>query len=295
MGDGPAAALSIGRYMKPADRSFRKLKFITLILAFLIPMAAAAQISAEEAIEVISAPEPGECSLPTPESRNPKPETPTPYRFQATDIIAPGVMIGLGIAGLEWSVLKHANQSVEDALWNGRKSQIRVDDYIQALPTVATYGLNLCGVKGLHDYVDLTIITGTAFLLTETVLFPTKDFIREKRPNSNRFNSFPSGHTARAFAGAEIMRREFWHVSPWIGVSGYLAATATGFMRLYNGAHWLTDVIAGAGLGIICAEAAYWLYPAITKTLFPKRYNANIFLSPVASTSSMGMALSVTF
>lgn len=265
-------------------------------------MAAAAQISAEGAIEVISAPDPVECSLPKPETRNQKPETRfpkpdprNPYRFRATDLIAPGVLISLGIAGLEWKGLRHINKKVEDALWAGREKHIRIDDYMQALPTVATYGLNLCGVKGLHDYIDLTIITGTAFLLTEAILLPTKDFINEERPRGNSFNSFPSGHTARVFAGAEIMRREFRHVSPWIGVTGYLAATATGFMRLYNGAHWLTDVLAGAGIGILCAEAAYWLYPAITKALFPKRYDANIFLSPTASPSSLGLALSVTF
>lgn len=219
-----------------------------------------------------------------------------PYRFKATDVIAPAVLVGIGVAGLEWKGLKKVNHKVTDALRGDGHGKIRIDEATQLLPLVANYGLNLCGVKGLHDYVDLTIITATAGLLLAAVVYPVKDFVVSPRPAGDpRVNSFPSGHTAWAFMGAEIMRREFRHVSPWIGVSGYVVATATAFLRLYNGAHWLTDVLAGAGIGILSAEAAYWLYPAITKHLFPKRYDKNIFLSPVASRNSFGMAFSMTF
>ena len=219
-----------------------------------------------------------------------------PFRFHATDLIAPAIMVGVGIAGLEVKGLKNINHKVSDALWDhGSHKRIRIDEVTQVLPMAGSYLLNLCGVKGLHDYVDLTIITGTASLMLAAVVYPTKDFVHSARPDNSNFNSFPSGHSAWAFMGAEIMRREYRHVSPWIGVSGYLVATGTAFLRLYNGAHWLTDVLAGAGIGILCAEAAYWLYPAITKHIFPKRYNSNIFLSPTASRNSFGFAASISF
>ena len=224
------------------------------------------------------------------------PESGNPYRFRATDLIAPVAMIGLGVAGLEWKGLKNVNHKVTDALWGDGHGKIKIDDFTEYLPAAATYGLNLCGVKGLHNYRDLTIIMGTAYLMMAAIVYPTKDFVYSPRPGGDpRVNSFPSGHSAWAFTGAEIMRREFWHVSPWIGVSGYLVATGTAFLRLYNGAHWLTDVVAGAGIGILCAEAAYWLYPAITKHLFPSQYKANVFLSPTAGLNSFGMAASITF
>lgn len=220
----------------------------------------------------------------------------TLYTFRATDLIAPAAMIGLGIAGLEWKGLKSVNHKVTDALWGDGHKKIKIDNITEYLPAVATYGLNLCGVRGEHDYIDLTIIMGTAYLMMAAIVYPTKDFVHSPRPGDDpRVNSFPSGHAAWAFTGAEIMRREFWKVSPWIGVSGYLIATGTAFLRLYNGAHWLTDVVAGAGIGILCAEAAYWLYPAITKHLFPGRYNKNIFLSPTATTTSVGLACAITF
>ena len=33
---------------------------------------------------------------------------------------------------------------------------------------------------------------------------------------------------ALAFASAEFLRREYWNVSPWIGIAGYAVATGTG-------------------------------------------------------------------
>ena len=219
----------------------------------------------------------------------------SPYRFRATQLIAPAVLIGAGVIGLESDWLKHRNSETKDELQEHPHSRLGVDDFTQYAPLAATYGLRLCGIKGVHDYVDLTIISATAYLLTSATVFGVKTLTRVERPDGSTANSFPSGHTASAFAGAEILRREYWNVSPWIGVAGYAVAAGTGFLRMYNNRHWLTDVIAGAGFGILCAEAAYWLYPFITKTFFRKRYDANVFLSPYVSADSKGLALQLTF
>lgn len=78
-------------------------------------------------------------------------------------------------------------------------------------------------------------------------------------------------------------------------MAGYAVAAGTGFFRMYNNRHWLTDVIAGAGFGILAAQAAYWLYPAITKALFRKRREKNICLAPYMSAESRGLCLNITF
>jgi membrane-associated phospholipid phosphatase len=53
-----------------------------------------------------------------------------------------------------------------------------------------------------------------------------------------------------------------------------VVATGTGFFRMYNDRHWLTDVAAGAGIGILCTKTAYWLYPKC-KTFKKKKQNVS--------------------
>ena len=218
-----------------------------------------------------------------------------PYKFQATQLIAPAVLLGVGVAGLEWKWWRGIIRDVKDDLQKDSHGRLSFDDWLEFAPALAGYGMNLFGFRGKHNVADATIIYGTAYVLLAATGLTMKYSIYSPRPNDKNTHSFPSGHTAIAFCGAELLRREYWDVSPWIGVAGYAAAAVTGFMRLYNNAHWLNDVLAGAGLGILCAEAAYWLYPVITKTFFKKRYDANIFLAPSVSTRNFGVACAITF
>lgn len=216
-----------------------------------------------------------------------------PYKFHVKEIIVPASLITLGSLGLTSWAKKHINQPVRDALQGNGHKKFGIDNITLWLPAAAGYGMNLFGFKGKHNIADATILYATAFILVEATNLTLKHTIHSERPNHKNNLSFPSGHTQIAFCGAELLRREYWDVSPWIGVGGYVVAAATGFMRLYNNAHWLNDVVAGAGLGILCAEAAYWLYPVITKTFFKKRYDANIFLSPAVSTNHLGLSLAI--
>lgn len=218
-----------------------------------------------------------------------------PYKFNGKQLIVPGALITVGSIGLTNFWKKHVNEPLKDDLQKNGHHKLSFDNYLEFVPAIAGYGMNLFGFKGIHNVADATIIYATTYLLVAATLIPLKYSIDSPRPNLKNNHSFPSGHTTIAFAGAELLRREYWNVSPWIGVGGYLVATATAFMRLYNNAHWLNDVIAGAGLGILCAEAAYWLYPVITKSIFKKRYNANVFLAPSVNTRQLGLSCAINF
>jgi membrane-associated phospholipid phosphatase len=88
--------------------------------------------------------------------------------------------------------------------------------------------------------------------------------VNRTRPNGEE-ESFPSGHTAKAFMGATLLAHEYGNRSIWIPIAGYTAATATGFMRVLNNRHYLSDVLVGAAVGILTAELAYWATDAIFK------------------------------
>lgn len=219
----------------------------------------------------------------------------SPYKFKPLQLIVPGTLIGVGIIGLESDWLKFQNREIRNELQENIDHRLTIDDFTQYAPMAATYGLNLCGIKGKHGYGDLTIILGTAYALMGTTVYAMKNITKVERPDGSARNSFPSGHTATAFMGAELLRREYWDVSPWIGVAGYAVAAGTGFFRMYNNRHWLTDVIAGAGIGILSVQAAYWLYPIITKTFFRKQYLKNTYISPYVSEYSKGVSCTITF
>jgi undecaprenyl-diphosphatase len=72
-----------------------------------------------------------------------------------------------------------------------------------------------------------------------------------------RARSFPSGHTASAFAlcvatGRLVRRR-------WAWVGGALLACAVGFSRVWVGAHYPLDVLGGAAVGLVTGEVAFRL------------------------------------
>lgn len=219
----------------------------------------------------------------------------SPYRIKPLQVLVPSTLITFGIIGLDSDWLISRNNELRDELQEHKRKKMTVDNFTQYAPLAATYGLRLCGVKGKHGYADLTIIAGTAYALMGLSVNIMKRTTKVERPDGSTRNSFPSGHTATAFAGAELLRKEYWDVSPWIGVAGYTVAIGTGFFRMYNNRHWLTDVIAGAGIGIISTEAAYWLYPAMSKAFFRKRYRMNTYLTPYLSSESKGLSCSLTF
>lgn len=176
-------------------------------------------------------------------------------------------------------------------------------ELIWSVPVARWLSLNW-NVNGYHSQIDASRLgfgknhnTFSWSTLLNANFSPTRHFMIQlnARPDGSSRNSFPSGHTATAFVGAELLRREYWEVSPWIGVAGYAVAAGTGFFRMYNNRHWLTDVLSGAGIGILSVEAAYWLYPTISKTFFRKRYLKNLRLSPYASPQEKGLACSIVF
>ena len=219
----------------------------------------------------------------------------TPYHFSLKQVVIPAALLGVGIIGLESDWLKYQNHEIRNEMQESIDQKITIDDFSQYAPMAAVYGLNLCGIRGKHDFIDRTIILATAYSLMGITVNVLKTNINVERPDGSSLNSFPSGHTATAFMGAEFLRREYWDVSPWIGVAGYAVAAGTGFFRMYNNRHWLTDVLAGAGVGILSTEAAYWLYPVLAKTLFPGRWKKNTFVTPYYSGQGVGVSGVIRF
>jgi len=65
-------------------------------------------------------------------------------------------------------------------------------------------------------------------------------------------DAFPSGHTTMAFALATSLADELRR--PWVTVGLMTAAAGTGWSRVNDNKHWLSDVVASAALGVTAAQ-----------------------------------------
>jgi len=192
-------------------------------------------------------------------------------QFKAKQLIIPVALIGYGIIGIGSDQLEAFNFEIREEVKENIDRKFSIDDFSQYVPVASIYALGAIGIKGKNNIRDKSIIVATSYLIMGLTVNSLKKITKVERPDGSGFNSFPSGHTATAFMGAELLYQEYKDVSIWYGISGYVVATGTGVFRMYNNRHWFTDVVAGAGIGILSAKAGYWLYPAINKLLVSKK------------------------
>ena len=135
-----------------------------------------------------------------------------------------------------------------------------IDDYTQFFGPAMVVGLKLGGYEGRSDWPRLLASAGMSYLIMAGLVNGIKYTAKEMRPDGSTANSWPSGHTATAFVGASMLHKEYGLTrSPWWSVAGYGVATATGVMRVLNNRHWISDVMSGAGIGIMSTELGYAL------------------------------------
>lgn len=217
-------------------------------------------------------------------------------KFKFKQLIIPTVLIGYGVIGIESDGLKLFNTEIKEEVNENIDEKITVDDFSQYLPAASVYGLNALGIKGKHNLKDRTIILGTSYLLMSASVLSLKSITKVERPDGSAFNSFPSGHTATAFAGAEFLWQEYKDVSVWYGISGYIVAAGTGAFRIYNDKHWLTDVVAGAGIGILSTKVAYWMNPWMQEKIFKsKEKKTTSIMAPFYNGKQLGIGFIKTF
>ena len=92
-----------------------------------------------------------------------------------------------------------------------------------------------------YDFAQAMIVTGAYTSIL-------KYSVGRERPDGSNSLSFPSGHTSSAFSLAAVANRHYgWKV----GVPAYVLASGIGLSRIEKDKHYLSDVLAGATLGII--------------------------------------------
>ena len=143
--------------------------------------------------------------------------------------------------------------------------QYHYDDYTQYAPAALMVGLKACGYEGRSSWSRMLVSDAFSVASMATLVNGIKYSAQRLRPDASTYNSFPSGHTATAFMTATMLHKEYEGRNKWISIGGYSLAALTGVSRVMNNRHWMTDVMAGAVIGIGSVHLGYFITDKIFK------------------------------
>ncbi|RLD90220.1 MAG: hypothetical protein DRJ09_04960, partial [Bacteroidetes bacterium] len=162
------------------------------------------------------------------------------------------ITIGSIISGSTFE--KNLQTNLRNAV--GNDYEFRIDDYLLFVPVAELYIADIVGAKSKNHWFDQTKYLLISNILTAGITHGLKFAVGKSRPNGGT-HSFPSWHTTFAFTNATVVYNEFIDSSPALAYSGYLFSTTTGVFRMVNNKHWLSDVMVGAGIGILVTNLVY--------------------------------------
>lgn len=216
-------------------------------------------------------------------------ETKKSYSLLKRSII-PTILIvgGTAISG------SHFEKNIKTKIRNqvGNNYEFKIDDYMVYAPIVELYLADILGAKSKNHWFDQTKYLVFSNLLSGGITHGIKQIIDKERPNGQHY-SFPSGHTEFVFTNATVLKNEFKDTSPLLAYSGYGFGIATGAFRMINNKHWFSDVLAGAGIGILATEIVYHFEPL--KNFNPFKKSKNISIVPSFGSNNYSVYCSYKF
>ncbi|MDR1380542.1 MAG: phosphatase PAP2 family protein [Tannerella sp.] len=219
------------------------------------------------------------------------------FNGKGSKFIIPAIFIAYGTAArFDELPVRQWDYDINNEIRKRAGKHLPVDNYLEVATPLLAFGLDFIpGIESRHNLRDRTLIMATSYLITGAVVWTIKETVPVVRPRGWLDDAFPSGHTAIAMTGAHIMYKEYKDVSPWIGISGYVMAAGTGFFRMHNNAHWFSDVVMGAGAGLLSAEIGYMMLP-VWHTLFGfESGDRAISALPVIGVQNYGIAFVYQF
>lgn len=209
--------------------------------------------------------------------------------FESRSFIAPVCLMSTGLLLISNNLFdRHDVKRIAAETFKGFDHSL--DDYLQYAPAAAVYLIDLCGYRSANNFLKRSVILAEAEIMMLASVHTLKLASHVLRPDGSNHESFPSGHTAQAFVAASFLAHEYGKRSPWIAVAGYTAAAVTGCMRILNNRHWASDVLFGAGIGILCTELAYRLNRNSVM-----KFNSKLALLPSMGNKQYGASLHWAF
>ena len=203
-------------------------------------------------------------------------------------MIFPTALITSGLIVKESSFRKSFKDDIQNSKW---RTNTQIDNYIQYAPMAEMYIVDISLSKTKKEVFQQTKNLIISQLFTAVIVQTLKMSTNITRPNGAA-HSFPSGHTSVAFTGATALYLEYRDTNPFIAYSGYGFSTATGILRITNNKHWLSDVLVGAGIGMLSAQLTWYINPF--KNWNPYK-NSKVAVYPFVNALDTSAGLCMTF
>lgn len=175
---------------------------------------------------------------------------------------APKLILPLSLVAIG-GIVKETNfrEYFQDKVQNSRfRTSTTVDDYLQYVPIAQMYVADIYSTKTKNEIFQQTKNLAIAEIFTAIIVQSIKHSTNVRRPNGHEF-SFFSGHTSQAFTGATALYLEYKDSNKLFALSGYGFSSVTGMLRITNNKHWLSDVLVGAGIGMLSARLTWYIDP----------------------------------
>lgn len=180
-----------------------------------------------------------------------------PRQITIQSFIIPAGLITTGALGISGKFIIPDEKIKRARDRNFATFHTSLDNYLQFAPMAAGYAALINNKQhSFWKYTEKVVVTE---VVVNAFVQSVKHITKVPRPDDGSPTSFPSGHTAQAFAGAVIFSDEFAQHNVWLAIASYTSATAVGMLRILNNRHWASDVIAGAGFGMASAKLSEWI------------------------------------
>jgi hypothetical protein len=215
----------------------------------------------------------------------------SPAQWQARDwFVAGGVVAGVGVAfafdaDIQKAVQRNRN-STTDHVFNA------IEPFGQEYSVGVLAAFYIGGELFNDPRAKSVALDGisASIISSGLIVQPLKFAVGRSRPSTGRGDahfrpfggsySFPSGHSTQAFAVATVIAEHY--DSPLVKIASYGLASAVGFARVNHNAHWTSDVLAGAAIGIFVGETVV-------------HGNHDVSLTPIVSPDHVGLQVSWSY
>jgi len=204
-------------------------------------------------------------SLPSTGYLNQKDSSHSPI-FKPATLILPAAFIVYGTLRPVIGTIEATDDTLYNrVLRNHAAFHTNAEEYLMWAPSAAVYLMDAFKIKTRHSFKEHILLDAGSIILTGGIGFGMRLLTGSIKEYNTNKTEFPSGHAANAFRGAEMFHQELKDRNAVLSYSGYVVATAVGVLRIYNKDHYISQVIAGAGLGILSTKLTYWIFGKVTR------------------------------